>query len=36
MFEDTILIDIVIARDLDWDENNKTWLSCYGLKEEKE
>jgi hypothetical protein len=34
MFEDTILIDI--ARDLDWDENNKTWLSCYGLKEEKE
>lgn len=30
MFEDSILID------LDWDENTKTWLSCYGLKEEKE
>jgi hypothetical protein len=32
MFEDSILIDL----DLDWDENTKTWLSCYDLKEEKE
>lgn len=29
---DVVLINI----DLDWDENTKTWLSCYGLKEEKE
>ena len=32
MFKDSIFIDL----DLDWDETNKTWLSCYGLKEEKE